>query len=549
VELTNLIALLAAPWRRAAIWLGLGESGQRWLGYLAGLAGVAIASVAIGLVLDRTRIANISMLYLIAIMVTAVTFGRGPAVVASVAAFLTFDFLFVDPVHTFTVADPEEWIALLLFLVTGTVTSTLAASQRARAAEAEQREREAVVLYDVVRLIAGEDLERALRDVADRLRHELALDAVMIRARVDAHLSARAAVGDALALALVGPSLSAGQMLQPGTAPTADQRGRPGRWVRFVGPHAPTQSLAPLLLDRLQIIPVETGAGRAGEVVLVRPSGGRAPSPSDTRLLSAVSTQIAAAVDRARLRREATEAEILRRTDELKTALINAVSHDVRTPLASILAAAGSLRQRDVAWSEAERAEFVDAIVEEAERLNRIFGNLLDLSRMEGGNLRPDKGWYDLGALVDDVLGRLRPATARHRVTARVADDLPPVLLDYVEMDQVLSNLVENAVKYTPPGTEIELGARIEHGVLRIEVADRGPGIPPEALPHLFDAFYRVEGSSRRAKGLGIGLAIARGLVEAHGGRIWAENRADGGARFTITLPVGTEAPTMRAVS
>jgi two-component system sensor histidine kinase KdpD len=548
VELTSLAGLLAAPWRRAASWLGLGESGQRWLGYVAGLAGVAIASGAIGLVLGRTRIANISMLYLIAIMVTAVTFGRGPAVVASVAAFLTFDFFFVDPVHTFTVADPEEWIALLLFLVTGTVTSALAAGQRARAAEAEQREREAVVLYDVVRLIAGEDLERALHEVADRLRHELKLDAVMIRARVDTYLSARAAVGDERALALIGPALPAGQMLQPGSAPTAGERGRPGRWVRFVGPHAPAQEVGHLL-DRLQLIPVETEAGRAGEVVLVRPSGARAPSQADTRLLSAVSAQIAAAVDRARLRREATEAEILRRTDELKSALINAVSHDVRTPLASILAAAGSLRQRDVAWTEPERAEFVDAIVEEAERLNRIFGNLLDLSRMEGGSLRPDKGWYDIGALIDDVLGRLRPITARHRVAARVADDLPPILLDYVEIDQVLSNLVENAAKYTPPGTEIEVGAGIEHGALRIEVADQGPGIPPEALPHLFDAFYRVEGSTRRARGLGIGLAIARGLVEAHGGRIWAENRAGGGARFVIELPVGTEAPTMRAAS
>ena len=147
------------------------------------------------------------------------------------------------------------------------------------------------------------------------------------------------------------------------------------------------------------------------------------------------------------------------------------------------------------------------------------------------------------------MLGRLRPVTARHRIAARVAEDLPPALLDRVEMDQVLSNLVENAVKYTPPGTAIEVGARVEHGTLRLEVADRGPGIPPEALPHLFGAFYRVDGSARRPTGLGIGLAIVKGLVEAHGGRVAVENRAGGGARFTITLPVEADGPPLRVVS
>jgi two-component system sensor histidine kinase KdpD len=153
--------------------------------------------------------------------------------------------------------------------------------------------------------------------------------------------------------------------------------------------------------------------------------------------------------------------------------------------------------------------------------------------------LRPEKGWYDLAALIDDVVGRLRPITTRHSVTLDVEEDLPPVPLDYVEIDQVLSNLIENATKYAPAGTEILVRARRADHLVRVEVADQGPGIAASSLPHLFDPFVRVDLGGPRAKGLGLGLALARGLVEAHGGRIWAENRLQGGALFVMTLPLG----------
>ena len=259
-----------------------------------------------------------------------------------------------------------------------------------------------------------------------------------------------------------------------------------------------------------------------------------------------MASQLSTAVERVRLRREATEAEILRRTDELKTALLNAVSHDLRTPLASIITSAGSLRHRDVRWSEEDRQQFAETIEEEALRLNQIVGNLLDLSRLEGGSLRPDKGWYDLRGLVDDVLGRLAPLTTKHRLVVKLPESLPPILLDAVEIDQVLSNLIENATKYTPAGSTILISAQPVAGEMQIEVADSGPGIPPSAIPRLFDPFYRVDTHGPRPKGTGLGLAVAKGLVEAHGGRIWAENRPGGGARFVFTLPL-SQAPEMTA--
>jgi two-component system sensor histidine kinase KdpD len=298
----------------------------------------------------------------------------------------------------------------------------------------------------------------------------------------------------------------------------------------------------------------EAGA-RQRAVPLVAPSGERIGTlhvargeqfppfdATDEHLLGAVTQQLGTAIERIRLRREATEAETLRRTDELKSALLNAVSHDLRTPLASILASAGSLCQHDIAWTEDEKDDFAGAIVEEAERLKGIVGNLLDLSRIEGGSLRPDKGWHDLGALIGEVVKRVRARYPDHHFAIDVQDDLPPLHIDWVEIDQVLSNLIENAAKYSPVGTKVWISARHDGDCVRVQIADRGPGIPRDALPYLFTPFYRVppRGGRPRPKGTGLGLAVARGLIEAHGGRIAVRNREDGGAIFTFSLPVTT---------
>jgi two-component system, OmpR family, sensor histidine kinase KdpD len=516
---------------------GLGR--RRYVGYAAAVGAVTLVSLFIGFVLGQVNLANVSMLYLLAVMATAVAFGRGPAVFASVLAFLVFDWFFVEPLHQLTVADPQEWVSLVFFLLTAIVTGQLAAGQRQRAQEARQREREAVVLYDVVRLMSEADFELALQAVAERLRRELNVAAVAVELWPVTGAPARVGAGDAASLDLLRSGFgSAAQVLQSGPVALRDGgHTASGRWVRIVPPTRHGRESANNRSDNVHLVPVRAGDRRIGAVLLVHPT--EHFDSADDRLVSAAATQIGQASERDRLKKEATEAEILRRTDQLRAALLNAVSHDLRTPLATIMASAGSLRQQDVPWTEEDRQGFAAAIEEEAERLNRLVGNLLDLSRIEGGSLQPQKSWHDLSVVVNDVIRRLAPVTVHHRVSVSVPTDLPPVLLDPVEIGEVLYNLIENATKYSPQDTDISIEVRREGQSIRLIVADRGPGIPTAAQPHLFEPFYRVIDGRPRPQGLGLGLAIVKGLVEAHAGQVVAENRAGGGARFVITLPIG----------
>ena len=510
-------------------------------GYLVSLALVAMFTGVVAVIRALADVGNVSMVYLLAVIASAVAFGSRSAILAAVASFLAYDFFFIEPQYHLTVSDTDEWIALALLLTTGLITGQLAALLRQRAREAERREKEAAALYDVVRLMGEPDRQYALTAVAERLRTELDLAAVIMAFGKDSPIHLQADVGDSEAIALAqAVAVFPEMILGSGQAPTGTERGTPGRWIKVVPPNAPYPG-APARSDRVRSVGVGLKGQRIGSIVLVRKPEAPAFSASDDRLLSAVANQLALTLERIQLQREATEAEILRKTDELRTALLNAVSHDLRTPLSSIIASGGSLLQSDIEWTEDEQREFAQAIVGEAERLNRLVGNLLDLSRIEAGSLRPEKGWYDLRSLVEEVAGRLRPVTAAHKLVLDLAADLPPLHFDYVQIDQVLSNLIENAVSYTPPGTEIRVAVRALPDAVAVEVSDAGPGIPPDTVPRLFDAFYRARVEGSGPSGSGLGLAIAKGLVDAHGGRITAENRSEGGASFVFTLPVSEE--------
>ena len=464
--------------------------GQIIEGYGLTFAAVAAITAVIGELLRLRPLGNLPMLYLVAVLIAAIRYGRGPAIAASIAAFIAYDFFYVAPSHTLTISAPDEWLALALFLIVAILTGQLAAHERERGDEAKRRAREAILLRGVgVTLAESEpDWLDGLRAVESRLRADLALE------------SASITLGDVAAGALL--------------APDEDGQGR---------------------------FPLLSADGDRIGVLRAQRAGAAEPLTADERqLLGAVATQLGTMLERLRLRREANEAEALRRADELKSALLNAVSHDLRTPLASILASAGSLLQRDIDWTEEERDDFARAIVEESERLNNIVGNLLDLSRIEGGSLRPDKSWHDLHSLIATVVHRIGPRYPRHFFAIDVPDTLPPLFIDWVEIDQTLSNLIENAAKYSPPETKVWIAARCDGNMVRVQVADRGPGLPSSAMAHLFTPFYRVIGPNGQTptKGIGLGLAVARGLIEAHGGTIMVRNRDDGGALFTFTLPI-----------
>jgi two-component system sensor histidine kinase KdpD len=497
---------------------------RRLVPYVAAAAAVAITTVLIALVLEQAQIANVSMLYLVAVLVIAVAFGRAPAILASILAFLTFDWFFVAPTHQLVVADAEELISLSLFLTTAVVTGTLAARERARAREAEHREHDAKVLYEAAFLMAEPDLERALVAVAEHLRASLDLDAVSIEA--DSEILPHPAVA-------ARDDAARGSLRATGTElRLLDPRGA-SRGIRLVGPQKPGAARE----KRARVVPIVSATDRIGALRVLPRRGVSEVGPADERLLAIAAAQLGLTIESARFRKEATEAEVLRRADDLKTELLHAVSHELRTPLASILASAGSLRQHDVEWTDREREEFAGAIQDEAVRLDRVVGNLLDLSRIENGTLVPRKAWHDVGALVDDVAGRMRPVTAGHPVSIDVPEDLPPIELDYVEIQQVLSNLVENAAKFSPAGSEIGISLARENGDVRFAVRDHGPGIAAGDTERIFEPFVRLARAGQGPRGVGLGLAIAKRLVEAHAGTIWIDRSVSDGTRIVFTLP------------
>ena len=498
--------------------------------YGLALAAVAAASLLVAAI-DPWGISSQSMIYLGAVLLVAVVAGRGPAIAASVLAFLTFDFFFTEPRLTFTVRDPNEWVALLTFLVVAVVTSQLAAAVRDRADAAERREREARLLHDLADLMAITPLSSALSAACKRLTRELSANGVGIVINHGERLG-RLTAGDPDAIHALRAAPATSEVLTQGSSATAEAGGAAGRWVRVSPPHGARAARG---VARLIRVPIRRGALTLGQLAIL-PGHGATFTDAETRLLDTAADQIALAVERELLRQDALETEVLRRTDELKSALLDAVSHDLRTPLASIIGSAGSLRQADVNWSAAEREDFARTIEQEAERLNRIVGNLLDLSRIQGGTLHPARAWHDPALVLRDAAERLRTGRTEARITIDIPEDLAPAYLDPVEVDQVVANLLENGLKYAIPDGEVRLSARDMNGSLEVVVEDNGPGIPSASLPRLFEPFYRAPGADT-VRGSGLGLAVARGLVDAHGGRIWAENRPDGGARFAFTIP------------
>jgi two-component system sensor histidine kinase KdpD len=491
-------------------------------------AALAVASILVA-VLQAIGVSNASIVYIAAVVVIAVTSGTSGAVLGAVASFVLYDFLFISPVYTLTVSDPAEWLSLVLLLFVGIVVGQLAALQRSRAQLAVAREREARALFQVSRaLVTRESTSAALPTVAGILCDEGGMERVRI------------ALGPDDARERVAADTDPGARWSPGSIHLVLRRmpgDEPANWVR-VHQAGPGSTGDPgRTVHRVRI---EAGGSPLGSIWAWRDRQDGEPGTTETRLLAAAADQVGQALAHDVLTAEAQAAEIARQSDALKSALLQSVSHDLRTPLATIRAAAGTLRP-DASTGEVDRRENVEAIDREVEYLDRLVTNLLDLSRIEAGALRAEPEVFELDDLVRRTVERL--AT---RLQGRPLDlDLAaaPVLVDPVFLDEAVTNALDNAVKYTSPDTTIRVTARpIEGGSLvRLTIEDAGAGVPDEVLGRLFEKFYRVPGPGRPARsGTGIGLAVVRGLVEAMGGRSTARRSGLGGLAIDLDLPAAS---------
>ncbi|HEX4079843.1 MAG TPA: sensor histidine kinase KdpD [Rhizomicrobium sp.] len=493
----------------------------------AGSFGMVAAALLIGLVLQRFGITNVALVFLTAVLSSAITYGLWPSLFACLAAVLAYNFFFLPPLYAFTIADPENVVALFFFMVVALVASYLSSRVRDQAVSARERAATTENLYLFSRKLAG------VFTLDDLLWAAAFQFAQMLKVRV-------------VILIPDGRSIAVRAGYPPeDTLDEADLAAAKWVWEHATpaGRGADTLPGAKWLF-----LPMRTGRGTVGIVGLDSDRPGRLLTPDQRRLFDALSDQAALAIERINLSEDIDRTRIAAETERLRSALLTSISHDLRTPLASILGSASTLRSQFSSLDEKAREELVGTVQEEAERLNRFIANLLDMTRLESGAIAPNLDFVDVGDIAGSAIRRASGVLARHEIGVEIASDLPMLKLDPVLFEQVLFNLLDNAAKYSPPGSKVELRAARDGSLVRLEVADEGDGVPPDDLERIFDKFYRVQAVDRKRAGTGLGLAICRGFVEAMGGTIRAFNRSDRrGALLSITLPVPAEQPRERA--
>jgi len=477
---------------------------------------IVVVPTLLGLVVRRTGVPvlpiDAAMLYLLAVVVASERFRRGPAVVASLLGIASFDFFFVHPFYTFSVADVRYVLTFGVMLVVALVLGNLTGRIRSQADAAREREQRTSALYGLsLDLADARDRPAVLAAALKSLRDTFALDAAVLLP------------GDAGTVAVVG------------APPYAfDDRERAVAQWTFDHAQAAGRGTTTLPAAAALYLPLESSGTVVGVFGLPLTDATEFRDQARRRLLESLAGQTAAALERLDLAERSRESEVEVEAERLRTALLSSLSHDMRTPLASIEGAASTLLQ-DAEPSPAARRDLAATIVQESHRMGRLVANLLDMIRVEAGALQVQKEWQLLSDVVGVALLRTEDQLRGHLVTTSFPPDLPLVPMDEILLEQVFVNLLENAAKHTPTGTPIEVGATSRPGEVIAYVADRGPGLPAGEEEAIFRKFHRGGGS---AGGIGLGLTICRGIVTAHGGRIWAENRAGGGAIFKIALPI-----------
>jgi two-component system sensor histidine kinase KdpD len=501
---------------------------------LYALAVIALVSLAIAAVNAYSRVSNVSNLYIVGAALLAARRGLYPALLASILAFLAYDWFFIPPLHTFTVHDPSEYVALVTLLVTSALIGQLLVRVQNRASEARRRQVQAELLYEISRAAMSTSNVADVYEVAlRRLCETLGLGWSKLAIRVDARLDDVATYG-------TPPETADAQHLPRRVIEEAEPMGvwrKSENNVRIVSELniGTGQSHSPEGGSLIEAyIPLSIESRVVGVLVVGGKTNGESLTADEARFLQAFSNQLASAVQRDRLANEHARAQALEESDRLKSALMSSVSHELKTPLSAIKASATTLMQDGAGSDQAVRHELAESINRETDRLTRLVSNLLDMSRLEAGALQPRVEWVSIADVVADVLDRMEPVLQDRPVTVLIPEEIRESSLDFVLISQVLTNLLDNAARYSPPSAAIVISADIVRDKLRVTVFNEGSAIPAAELERLFDKFYRL---STTPGGTGLGLAIARGIVEAHHGRIWADNIGRRGVAFTFTLP------------
>jgi two-component system sensor histidine kinase KdpD len=493
---------------------------RRWTAYLDAVIAVAAATAVAAFVARLVEPGTLTAVYLLAVVVVAARAGRGPAIVAAIGGVLAFDFFFVPPPLTLAVADAQYVLTFAVMLAVGLVVGTLTARIRRQAEEARRRERWTAALSSMSAEIArAAGVDAVARTAQRHLAEVFGADVEVLVPDVDGVL--QPIVGD-------------------GRFP-ADERERVAVAWAFAE-RQPAGVGAAEFADALALYLPLLGAAAALGVVVVRPARrGIAVTIEERRRLDTFVGHTALALERCRLAEEAQAARVRIETERLRSSLLASVSHDLRTPLTAITGAATTLLEGGDRLDRRTQADLLESMRDEADRLNRLVQNLLEMTRLESGALRVHREWHPLEEVVGAALGRLARSLAGRRVTVTIPPEMPLVEIDDVLIEQVFVNLLDNAAKYTPPDSAVRIVITAGERHATVEVADHGPGLPRGEEERVFEKFHRAGADGRR--GAGLGLAICRGIVHAHGGRIWARNLPEGGVAFFFTLPLGGARP------
>ena len=482
------------------------------------LIGTALVAVATGLgipVRGQIEPANLVMLYLVATVLSAIFLGRGPSLMTAVLGVLAFDYFLVPPYYTLAVSDTQYLITFLALLVVGLVISSLTARLGEQADAAIQREVQTSSLHNLARdLASAADLAQITHVIVTQISEAFGLPSGVF-------------LPENGQLRLIDSTVDFG--LQDNDLAVANWAFEHNAPAGFGTDTLPGASL--------RCLPMSTANGLVG-IVGIRPGTvGHLLSPAQQQALSAFANQSALGIERALLAQKAQEAELSKATENLQTALLNSISHDLRTPLVAITGALSVLEVDDKVLDQSTRHTLVENARSEADRLNRLVGNLLNMTRIQAGALRLTLAPCDLSDIIGSSLEAVEGRIGDRQIQIEIETDIPLLMLDYVLMVQVLVNLLDNAAKYSPPSQPIGVHAYRQRGSVEVAVEDRGPGIPEEDLERVFDKFYRVHRPGS-VTGTGLGLSICRGILEAHQGQIRAENRPLGGARIVMALPL-----------